>query len=59
MLSRVLLHVLETPVPVDAAVHRTLAHVSLYYVKHRPVVPLDNVQDFRRAERARIEWLTA
>ena len=64
MLTGVLLHVIEAPVPVDAAVSlrrgvRPAATEPRQHVEDRAVVLVDDVDDRSGAERAGVERLTA
>ena len=62
MLSRVLLHVIEAPPPVDLAVHRVTDRVAGQWRGEHvsdALVLVDDVGDLRAAQRAQVEGLAA
>jgi hypothetical protein len=58
MLAGVLLHVIETPRPIDGPANRPRRQIAVDYVEDRSAVPIDDVDDPRISERADVERLT-
>ncbi len=59
VLAGVLLHVVESPCPIDAPVHGSRRQLAVEDVQDAAVVPIDHVHDRRGAEVADVEWLPA